>query len=266
MTAELLIDRDNGIATLTMNRPAVKNAMTADMCQSLTAFFNTLRDDRSTRVVILRGSGSDFCSGGDLAEIGGSIPAEPAERGAAMAASVRKLSVPLALAMHDVPQPIIASVRGYAVGVAAQLVIAADLVVASETAKLVIPQAKLAHSVDHGESWTLPRKVGTARATQIMLLGDSVSGADAERYGIVNWLVPDAALEQRTMEIAIRLATGATTAILAIKQLLRHSPERCYAEQLEAEAIALGQCATTSDFVEAMQAFASKRKPVFTGG
>jgi 2-(1,2-epoxy-1,2-dihydrophenyl)acetyl-CoA isomerase len=265
MNDELQIDRGGGVTTVTMNRPAVKNAMTSGMCVAMTELFRSMPGDSDTRVVVLQGSGSDFCSGGDLAEIGKALPDGAAARGDAMAAEVRRLSIPLALALHEVPQPIVASVRGYAVGVAAQLVVAADLVVASETARLVIPQARLAHSVDHGESWTLPRKVGMARATQIMLLGDAVSAADAERYGLINWLVPDAMLEQRTAEIASRLATGATIAIREIKQLLRHSSARSYAGQLDAEVEALRRCTATDDFVEAMQAFAARRKPVFSG-
>jgi 2-(1,2-epoxy-1,2-dihydrophenyl)acetyl-CoA isomerase len=265
MNDELQIDRSGGIATVTMNRPAVKNAMTTGMCTALTDFLRSLPADTGTRVVVLRGSGSDFCSGGDLSEIGAALPTTAQERGAAMAAEVRRLSIPLALALHAVPQPVVASVRGYAVGVAAQLVVAADLVIASDTARLVMPQARLAHSVDHGESWTLPRKVGLGRAAQILLLGDAVSAADAERFGLFNWLVSDSALEQRTAEIAGRLATGAAVAIREIKQLLRHSADRSYYDQLEAEVEALRRCTATDDFVEAMQAFAAKRKPVFTG-
>ena len=178
---------------------------------------------------------------------------------------VHELSLPLFLAMGAVPQPVVCSVRGYAVGAGMQMALMSDLVVAAESAKFVLPQVRLGHNVDHGESWALPRKVGMGRAMQLMALGESVNGRDAERFGIANWVVDDGALEQKTEEIVSRLASSPTVAIREMKELLRGAAQRSLEEQLEAEARALGVCAATEDFAEAIGAFLAKRKPAFKG-
>jgi 2-(1,2-epoxy-1,2-dihydrophenyl)acetyl-CoA isomerase len=265
MTTGLLVEKSGGIATVTFNRPAVKNALSFAMCRELTEFFRSLNGDGNIKVVVIRGDGADFTSGADLNDVSSLIVPLREARSAAAAQQVRELSWPLFLALHDVKQPVIASVRGYAVGAGAQLALAADLVIASATARFVMPQVKLGHSVDHGESWYLPRKVGAGRALQLLLLGDTVGAADAERYGIVNWLVADEALDQKTAEIAERLAASASVAVTEIKKLLRESAGYTLKEQLEAEARSLGICAATDDFAEAIAAFLAKRKPVFTG-
>jgi 2-(1,2-epoxy-1,2-dihydrophenyl)acetyl-CoA isomerase len=114
---------------------------------------------------------------------------------------VRELSMPLFLALHAVQQPVVCSVRGYAVGAGMQFALLSDLVVAAHSARFVLPQIRLGHSVDHGESWALPRRVGVGRAMQLMALGETVSGPDAERFGLANWGVPDEQLEEKTADI-----------------------------------------------------------------
>ena len=248
-----------------MNRPAVKNAMNFAMCQEMAAIFSALRTDSSTRVLVIKGAGTDFSSGGDLKDIAGLLLPDRKERGAAAAKSAREVTSPLFLALQALPQPVIASVRGHAVGAGIQIVLAADLVIASDTAKLILPQVKLGHNIDHGESWYLPRKIGLTRSLELLLMGDAFGAKDAERYGLVNWVVSDDALESRTAEIAARLASSATVAIAQIKQLLRQSWDNTLEQQLAAEAQALSVSAATNDFVEAIGAFTAKRKPVFQG-
>lgn len=265
MSPEILIDKKDGVATVTINRPPVKNALTAAMARALTTFFQSLPSDAATRVVVLTGGGTDFCSGADLKELSVSLDPSAQTRSLAVSRQVRELSWPLFLALHDIPQPVIASVRGHAVGAGAQLCLSADLVVASETARISIPQVRLGHSVDHGESWYLPRKVGLGRALQLVLLGDSIGAQEAEKYGIINWLVSDALLEQRTSEIATKLANNPPVALTQTKRLLSNSFGRSLGEQFEAEARAIGVCAASADFVEAISAATAKRKPVFTG-
>ena len=227
--------------------------------------FSALRTDSSTRVLVIKGAGTDFSSGGDLNDIAGLLLSDPKERGAAAAKSAREVTSPLFLALQALPQPVIASVRGHAVGAGIQVVLAADLVIASDTARLILPQVKLGHSIDHGESWYLPRKIGLTRSLELLLMGDAVGAKDAERYGLVNWVVSDEALESRTAEIAARLASSATVAIAQIKQLLRQSWDNTLEQQLAAEAQALSVSAATHDFVEAIGAVTAKRKPVFQG-
>jgi len=234
------------------------------MCRALIEFFECLREDSSTRVVVLRGAGGDFSSGADLKEVATILAPQPTERSAAAIRQVRELSMPLFLALHAVPQPVVCSVRGYAVGAGMQLALLSDLIVAAQSARFVLPQVKLGHSVDHGESWALPRRVGVGRAMQLMMLGDGVSGEEAERLGIANWVVPDDRLEERTTEVVSRLASSPTLAIREMKQLLRTTGQP-FATQFEAEAQALGVCAASADFAEAIGAFLAKRPPQFTG-
>jgi len=263
--AELLIEKTAGIAALTLNRPAVKNALTFAMCRELIDFFEALREDTATRVVVVRGSGTDFCSGADLKDVSSILAPDASTRAATATRQVRELSMPLFLALHAVPQPVVCSVRGYAVGAGMQLALLSDLVVAAESAKFVLPQVRLGHSVDHGESWALPRRVGMRRAIQLMALGETVSGSDAERFGVANWAVPEEQLETKTQDIVRRLANGPTTAIREMKELLRSAAQRPFAAQFEAEAGSLGICAASADFAEAIDAFMAKRQPSFTG-
>jgi 2-(1,2-epoxy-1,2-dihydrophenyl)acetyl-CoA isomerase len=263
--SDLLIEKTPGVATVTLNRPAVKNALTFAMCRELIGFLESLPEDFATRVVVLRGSGTDFCSGADLKDVSGIVVADARERSEAATRQVRELSIPLFLALHAVPQPVVCSVRGYAIGAGMQLALLSDLVVAAQSAKFVLPQVRLGHSVDHGESWALPRRVGSGRAMQLMVLGETLNGSDAERFGVANWVVPDEQLEDKTAEIVQRLAAGPTTAIREMKALLAGASQRSFAEQFDAEARSLGVCAASADFAEAISAFMGKRKPSFTG-
>jgi 2-(1,2-epoxy-1,2-dihydrophenyl)acetyl-CoA isomerase len=151
------------------------------------------------------------------------------------------------------------------IGVGVQMVLSADLTIASETARFLLPQVRLGHPVDHGESYFLPRKIGVARTMQLLLLAETLHAADAEKYNLVNWVVPDASLEVKTADIAQRLATGASLAIYETKALVRDSEQRSITEQFEAEARSLELCAASDDFPEAINAFVQKRKPAFKG-
>jgi len=264
-SSDLLIERTAAVASVTFNRPAVKNALSFAMCRTLIDYFEALRHDATLRVLVLRGAGTDFSSGADLKEVATILAPEPSDRSASAIRQVRELSMPLFRALHAVPQPVVCSVRGYAVGAGMQFALLADLVVAAHSARFVLPQVKLGHSVDHGESWALPRRVGAGRAMQLMALGEAVSGEEAGRYGIANYVVPEDQLESKTREIVERLAGSPTVAIREMKSLLRGASERSFAEQFEAEADALGVCAASADFAEAIGAFLAKRPPVFRG-
>jgi 2-(1,2-epoxy-1,2-dihydrophenyl)acetyl-CoA isomerase len=265
MTEDVLFERRDDVAWLTINRPAARNALNRAMCTELTGLIEALRQDTATRVVVLRGHGPDFTVGADLKDMAGLPSLPPAERAPQVAAMARDIAWPIVLGLHRLPQPLVTSVRGHVIGVGVQLVLSADLAIASETARLLLPMARLAHSVDHGESYFLPRKIGYGRAMQMLMLAETVSGADAERHGLVNWVVPDDRLEERTDEIVQRIAAGAPVAIQQMKALLRESPGRSIEEQLAAEVRSLAHCVATVDFGEAIDAFLQKRTPRFRG-
>lgn len=265
MTGEVLFERRDGIAWITLNRPAARNALTRDMCTELAAMIAELRADRGTRVVVLRGNGSDFTIGADLKDLSAALSPDAATRGKEMAGMARAIAWPIFLGMHELEQPVIASVRGHVIGAGVQMVLSADLTVCSETARFLLPMARLGHSVDHGESYHLPRKLGYSRAMQLLMLAETLGAGDAERHGLVNWAVPDATLEAKTAEVVERVAAGAPVALREMKSLLRQSPDRSITEQFAAEAVSLEACAASGDFLEAMNAFLEKRKPVFRG-
>jgi 2-(1,2-epoxy-1,2-dihydrophenyl)acetyl-CoA isomerase len=265
MSQEVVFEKVDGIAWITLNRPAARNALTMAMCVELAQIIAALRTDADSRVVVLRASGSDFTVGADLKDMATSLSASPTQRAKDISATARDISWPIFLGLDRLRQPIIASVRGHVIGAGAQLLLSADLVVASETAKLLIPQVRLAHPVDHGESYSLPRKIGMARTMQLLLMAEPLPAGEAERFGLVNWVVADAALEQKTAEVVQRIASAAPVAIAETKALVRGSQRRTIEEQFAAEADALAVCAATEDFPEAIQAFVQKRTPQFHG-
>jgi 2-(1,2-epoxy-1,2-dihydrophenyl)acetyl-CoA isomerase len=265
MADEILFDRRDGVAWITFNRPSVKNALTKAMCAELVSIVNRLRDDRETRVIVFRGNGADFTAGADLKDVSKGLATVPAERGAEMAAMARSIAWPIFLAIHELRQPIVASVRGHVIGVGVQMVLSADLTVASETARFLLPQVKLGHPVDHGESYYLPRKIGLARAMQLTLLAETWSAAEADKHNLVNWVVSDSELEKKTEQVVLRLARGAAVALYETKALVRDSARRTVVEQYAEEAYALERCAATEDFPEAISAFIEKRTPLYKG-
>lgn len=264
MADPILYEKARNTAWITFNRPEVKNAISLEMISRLREIFEELHGDRDTHVVVLQGRGADFSSGGDMKDINKILDGTPQQRVHNSEKATRNGETML-LAFHALPQPVIASIRGYAIGAGMLFAMAADLSIASETARFTLPNVRLGHTPDHGESYYLPRKVGLGRAMQLALLGDLITGADAERYGMVNWVVPDADLEARTAEIVDKLATSAAFATTRVKSLFRSSFEHDVLTQYEAERAATMACSGTQDFEEALRAFTEKRKPRFVG-
>jgi len=260
----LAVERENGILRITLNRPEAGNVVTPAMAQGLTALFRALREDEETRVVVLRGNGRHFCEGADLRDAAALLRAPAPARAAMVREVAGQVAAPLFLALHQVPQPVLVSTRGHVTGAALQFVAAADLVIAAETSRFSAPQIKQAHTADHGESWHLPRKLGLARALRLCLLGERLDAAQAERYGLVTWVVPDATLEKRTAVIAAQLAATPPVALRGMKALLRQSLHCTAEEQLALEAEMLGLCAAQEDFIEAIRARLEKRQPDFS--
>src|SRR5262245_31066642 len=170
MSDEVTLERRGYVAWITINRPGARNALTRGMCADLVAALSSLRTDATARVVVLRGSGADFTVGADLKDMADLPGRPPGERGPAVAEMARELAWPIVRGLDGLRQPIVASVRGHVIGVGVQLLLSADLAIASETARLLLPMARLGHSVDHGESYYLPRKLPLHRAMQLALL------------------------------------------------------------------------------------------------
>jgi 2-(1,2-epoxy-1,2-dihydrophenyl)acetyl-CoA isomerase len=256
--ADLEVTRDGGVATVTINRPQRKNAVTGDMWAQLAETFRSLAADSEVRCVVVTGAGGDFCSGADLSARSSS--GRPVHQLAAMR-SVNDA----ALSLHRMPQPTIAKVRGVAVGAGCNLALGCDLVVASETARFSEIFAKRGLSLDFGGSWLLPRRIGMHRAKELALFGDIISSAEAQSMGLVNRVLPDGELDAFVNDWAGRLAAGPPIALALTKRLLNNALNVTMEEALDDEGAAQTVNFGTKDTMEAMEAFVQKREPKFKG-
>jgi 2-(1,2-epoxy-1,2-dihydrophenyl)acetyl-CoA isomerase len=257
----LLVERDDdGVVTVTLNRPERKNAIDPVMWDELTIVFDEIAVSRHDRVVILTGAGDAFCSGADLSGAGTIEPSV----GNGLWAMRRTARV--ALRLHDLPQPAIAAVNGAAVGYGCNLALGCDLVVAADTARFSEIFLRRGLALDGGGSWLLPRLIGLHRAKELAFFSDILSAADAAELGIVNRVVPAAALDDTVRTMARRLAHQPPAQLSVVKRQLNQSFSMTMAEALEAEAVAQTALALSGDAREAMLAFLEKRDPRFTGG
>ncbi len=264
MTDPILLDIDEGVATITLNRPEALNALNAAMMAALVEVMARLEADPTVRCVVLRGAGDHFMAGGDLKEFHGVLPQSGAARREHFEATIERLH-PAIVTMRRMPQPIVASLKGAAAGFGLSLALAADLAIAAEDAYFTLAYCRIGTSPDGGSSYHLPRIVGVRKAMAIALLGERFDAAAAHDLGIVNWVVPSDALEAETAKVARRLAAGPSLALGRTKRLLSLSLDTGLDEQLRAETESFADCAATGDFVEGVTAFVEKRAPRFGG-
>jgi enoyl-CoA hydratase/carnithine racemase len=252
------VSRASGVVTITLNRPAKKNAANAQMWNELLETFRAISASTEDRVVVLTGAGGEFCAGADLT--GGGTGASDQHQ----LAQMRHVG-DVALALHRIPIPTIAKVRGVAVGAGCNMALGCDLVVASENARFSEIFARRGLSIDFGGSWVLPRIVGMHRAKELALFADIIDAAEAERIGLVNRVVPDAELDQFVAGWAARLAAGPPIALAMTKRMLDNSMQVTMEEALDDEGVAQTVNFGTADTREAMKAFVEKREPRFEG-
>jgi enoyl-CoA hydratase/carnithine racemase len=253
----LVVERHDGVVTVTMNRPQKKNAVTGAMTRELTSVFREVALSREDRVLVLTGAGGDFSSGADLTDSAGELTGSGLYY-------MRRIS-DLALALHAVPQPTIAKVPGVAAGMSANLAFGCDLVVASEEARFSEIFAKRGLALDCGGSWVLPRRVGLHKAFELAYFADVISAAEALEFGLVNRVVPATELDKAVNEWASRLAAGPPLALSMIKAQLHVGAESSLAQALEYEATCQTVNFNSADTAEAMAAFVQKREPKFQG-
>jgi 2-(1,2-epoxy-1,2-dihydrophenyl)acetyl-CoA isomerase len=261
---------DRGVATITIDRPDAGNSLTASMRDSLADTFGELSATLGVRAVVLTGAGDrHFCTGAGL---GGSQPAQPARPEGApdralgdVARMIRRGWQRLIASILDCEKPVIAAVNGTAAGGGANLVLASDLVVMADTARLIQVFVRRGIIPDAGACYLLPRIVGLPRAKELLFLGDDVSADDCERLGIANRVVPAADLGTTVDELAGRLAGGPSKAVAMTKWLVNRSFESGRHTAFEEEAYAQELVATTADMAEGMVAFGERRDPSFRG-
>jgi 2-(1,2-epoxy-1,2-dihydrophenyl)acetyl-CoA isomerase len=253
----LIVERsDDGIVTITLNRPEKKNAINGPMWDELLATFREVAASPTDRVMVLTGAGGAFCGGADLTA-GGSDPRHPLDRMHHYGS--------VGLALHQIPKPCIAKVNGVAVGAGLNIALGCDLIVAGESARFSEIFAQRGLAIDLGGSWLLPRLVGLHKAKELALLAEIVSAREAERIGIVNRVVPDAELDKFVGEWAAKLAAGPPIALQMTKRMITTGLAMSMSEALHWESMAQTVTGGTQDTAEAMRAFVEKRKPMFKG-
>jgi 2-(1,2-epoxy-1,2-dihydrophenyl)acetyl-CoA isomerase len=258
---EILLERSaNGVATLILNRPRVKNAIGGAMWEELRRVFHEVGQSAGDRVLVVSGAGGHFCSGADLGRV---QPEFDGERRHPLDAMHPVNAA--AIALHDVPKPTIAKVNGDAVGAGMNLALGCDLIVAGESARFSEIFARRALSVDFGGTWLLPRLVGLHKAKELALFGEILSAKEAAELGLVNRVVPDVELDGFVADWANRLAEGPPLALQQTKRMLNNAASLSLGEALAWEASAQTVNLTSKDTREGVAAFLEKRAPVFRG-
>ena len=247
-----------GVATITLNRPEVYNALNDQITFELQDAFKLVGKDESVRVVVLTGAGKAFCSGQDL-------KAEPAGKKRTFMDSLHKRYNPIIRAMRSLSKPIICRLNGVAAGAGCSLALACDMIIASEEATLVQIFINIGLVPDSGASYFLPRSVGLTKAFELCAMGQKVKAADALTLGLVNKVVPGNQLDMVVQECTDYFAKAPTGAIGIIKKMLNKSATASLDEMLDYEAYCQEIAGASQDHQEGVKAFLEKRKPAFSG-
>ena len=265
MSEELLESVSDGIATLTMNRPDSRNALTREMTTGLADSLARLARDPAVRVVVLTGAGRAFCSGGDVKAFAQRAAGTLRQPGFDERVTDLRARMEAVRSLHEMPKPTLAVIPGPAAGAGLSLALACDLRIAADDAKLTTAFAKVGLSGDFGGSYFLSKLVGASRARELYFTGRVVTADEALRLGMVDRLAPYAGLAEAAGAYARELAALPTAAVGYMKRNLNVAQRAGLAETLDAEAIHMVRTFDTEDHKAAAQAFVEKRAPRFTG-
>lgn len=257
---------DQGVATLTLNRPHRKNPLTFDSYGELRDLFRELRYSRDVKVVVLRGAGDNFSSGGDVHEIIGPLVRMQEDGNMPGLLEFTRMTGDAVIEMRQCPQPIIAAVDGICAGAGAILTMASDIRIATPRAKTAFLFVRVGLAgADMGACNILPRIIGSGRASELLFSGRVMTAEEGERWGFYNRLAPPDALFSQAQGLARELASGPTFAHAMTKKCIQQEWSMGIAEAIEAEAQAQAICMQTRDYGRAYRAFVEKTKPVFEG-
>jgi 2-(1,2-epoxy-1,2-dihydrophenyl)acetyl-CoA isomerase len=280
-------DLDGAVATITLNRPQARNALTAELKTELLRALRQAGSSPEVRAVLITGAGQAFCAGQDLREhaefleaagsrdeaapAAGDAPAGVSPAGARPAGApaaldtVREHYNPLVMAIRSMPKPVIAAVNGVAAGAGAGLAFACDIRIAARGASFLMAFARVGLAADTGVSWTLPRLAGAGRAAELLMLAEPIRAPLALELGLVSQVVEDEDLPVTAGALAARLAAGPTAAYAGIKEQLNYAAGHGLAEALEKEAEVQAALGRTADHQAATLAFTRKQEPRFLG-
>ena len=253
-------DGERGIVTLTLDRPERLNALTFQVYDELRRTFYALSDDETVRVVVLTGRGKGFCSGGDVEDIIGAL----FERDFRGLLEFTRMTCDLVKAIRSCRKPVIAALNGTVAGAGAAIATACDLRIAAESARIAYLFTRVGLSgADMGAAWMLPRIVGLAKATELLMTGDFITAREAHRIGLYNRVVPEGKSLEAANELAGRLSRGPSFALEITKDSLNREAHMDLPSALEAEAQIQAALMLHPDFKESYQAFVEKRDPEF---
>src|ERR671934_2840260 len=256
--------RDGAAATIELNRPEALNAWNGQLGHDLLAAVREVADDDDVRAVVITGAGRAFSSGADLKDLSGREQRTP-EGHVDVRGVLTARYHPIITGIRTMPKPVLAAVNGPAVGIGLSLALAADLVVAAESAYLMLAFVNIGLVPDGGSSLFVPARVGFARASEMAMLGDRVPAAQALEWGLINRVVPDADFADEVAKLRDRLANGPTRSYAGSKRQLNHWLYTRMEDQLAFEADIQQEMAASGDFAEGVAAFIEKRQAAFGG-
>lgn len=258
---DLIESTENGVATLTLNRPERLNALSPAMTAALREALERLAIDHECGAIVIAGAGRGWCAGGDVKTMEARGQGQSVED---RAEGLRRAHQ-LPLLIRTIPKVVIASINGPVAGAGLGLALACDLRIAGKSARFGTAFARIGYSGDYGGSWSLTRLVGTAKARELYFLADIIDADTAGQLGIVNRVVGDDELRAETAALARRIADGPQIALGYMKRNLLAAETESFQTVLDLEAEHQARCAFTEDHKEAVAAFNEKRRPVFKG-
>ena len=255
---EILRNIENGVCTLTLNRPAVFNSFNQTMAFQLQEALDACAIDETIRVVVIKGEGKAFCAGQDLAEA-----TDP--EGPELKSIVRDHYNPIILKIRELEKPVIAAVNGVAAGAGANIALACDIAIAKKSASFIQAFSKIGLIPDSGGTFFLPRLIGMQKALALMMTGDKVSAEEAEKLNMIYKVVEDESFEEEITKFATNLATMPTRGLGLTKKAVNLGLFNSLEDQLDVEERLQTEAGETDDFAEGVNAFLQKRAPIFKG-
>lgn len=249
------LERAEGIAKLTIERPERLNALTVPLREELLDALHTVGADADTRCLVLSGRGRAFCTGQDLSERAPILDGQDIDLGGALEVGLNQVI----LAIANLPQPVIAAVQGSAVGAGASLALACDILIAADDANFHFTFAQIGLSADCGATWMLPRKLGAARASRLLLCSEPFTANMGEEWGLVSKVVPPDELEQVSIRDAGRIASLSSIATRSIKKLLSEASTNSLAAQLALESVEQAKAGRSENYKHSLEQFLRRR-------